>query len=326
MQNYLALIVVIGSGEKMSYPGIVTYNCPHCTRPFSVQPTGQAQTVACPSCRGQVTIGPQQPQQLQQPQYQQPVTAPVTPPQQPRPQPQPQQQYQPQPQQQYQQQPQQQYQQQPQQQYQQQPQQQYQPTAQAPSTPPTKSKTPMIIAVVCVVAVVIIALLAYIFVLAPGGEEDGYIKPGSTVTAEELADDWNPVSGQFKGLDDGDTITIRDEISGIEHIGGGSSYYGNVNWTIITFESTGMTLSKFWTGAISEASDIFGLIIFSGNLTSDFEVGDLVDVELTIVDYELGGQTAELPDWYVDMMDASMGYIDFEDIQFQDSSTISHAD
>jgi uncharacterized membrane protein len=44
-----------------------TFNCPHCGKPFSAQPTDQAQMVYCPSCRGQVTINPQQQPQLQQP-------------------------------------------------------------------------------------------------------------------------------------------------------------------------------------------------------------------------------------------------------------------
>lgn len=37
-----------------------TYNCPHCGKPFTVQPSEQTQQVSCPSCMGQVTINPMQ--------------------------------------------------------------------------------------------------------------------------------------------------------------------------------------------------------------------------------------------------------------------------
>jgi uncharacterized membrane protein/DNA-directed RNA polymerase subunit RPC12/RpoP len=39
-----------------------TYNCPHCGKPFTVQPSEQIQQVSCPSCMGQVTINPKQKQ------------------------------------------------------------------------------------------------------------------------------------------------------------------------------------------------------------------------------------------------------------------------
>ncbi|UCE37279.1 MAG: right-handed parallel beta-helix repeat-containing protein [Thermoplasmata archaeon] len=39
-------------------PEITTYNCPHCENPFSVPAPVQAHAVICPSCGGQVTIGP----------------------------------------------------------------------------------------------------------------------------------------------------------------------------------------------------------------------------------------------------------------------------
>jgi hypothetical protein len=196
-----------------------------------------------------------------------------------------------------------------------------------PLPPPKKSKKGVVIGVVLVVVILIVAALAYLFVLAPGEEEEeGFVKPGAAVTAQELSEDWNPQSGKFKGLNDGDTIIIRDEISEIEHIGFGESYYGDINWTLMTFESTGMTVDKFYSGDFSDPSDLFGIIIFDGDLTTDFEEGDKVDVELTIVDYDIEGRTAEIPEWYVGIMDASLGYIDFEDIDFQGSSTISHTE
>lgn len=37
---------------------VITYNCPHCGKPFTAQSSGQSQIVSCPSCRGQVTVGP----------------------------------------------------------------------------------------------------------------------------------------------------------------------------------------------------------------------------------------------------------------------------
>jgi uncharacterized membrane protein/DNA-directed RNA polymerase subunit RPC12/RpoP len=37
------------------------YNCPHCGKPFSAQPSYQVQQLSCPSCSGRVTINPQQP-------------------------------------------------------------------------------------------------------------------------------------------------------------------------------------------------------------------------------------------------------------------------
>jgi DNA-directed RNA polymerase subunit RPC12/RpoP len=36
----------------------MTYSCPHCGRPFTMQRPFQDTVVNCPSCRGQVTIGP----------------------------------------------------------------------------------------------------------------------------------------------------------------------------------------------------------------------------------------------------------------------------
>lgn len=193
-----------------------------------------------------------------------------------------------------------------------------------PPTAPKKSKKGLVIAVVLVVVILIVATLAYLFVFMPSDEEEeGEVKPGAAVTAKELFDDWNLQTGRFKGLDDGDTIIIRDIINEIEHLGAGGSGYGDVNWTIITFESTGTTLEDFLSGYIDPV-DILGIMIFSGNLTGDYQEGDKVDVQLKIVDYTIEGQTAELPEWYVDIMDAYAGTIDFEDIEFPDSSAISH--
>jgi DNA-directed RNA polymerase subunit RPC12/RpoP len=38
-------------------PGIKTYNCPHCGKPFTSQIPQQAMVVSCPSCGGRTTIG-----------------------------------------------------------------------------------------------------------------------------------------------------------------------------------------------------------------------------------------------------------------------------
>ncbi|UCG69402.1 MAG: zinc ribbon domain-containing protein [Thermoplasmata archaeon] len=199
-----------------------------------------------------------------------------------------------------------------------------QPGAQAPPTPPKKSKKGAIIAIVTVVVILLIASFAYLLFFKPEEDDKEIVRPGATITAKQLGEDWHPFSGTFGGLDDGDTIIIRDKIKEIEHVGIGSSIYGDVNWTLITFDSTGMTLEGFYSGDYP-STDLFGLMIFSGNLTSDYQPGDQVDVDLTIVDYTIvEDQIAELPEWYVDIMEAYQGNIAFEDIEFPDSSTISH--
>ncbi|UCE36476.1 MAG: hypothetical protein JSW00_13265 [Thermoplasmata archaeon] len=211
--------------------------------------------------------------------------------------------------------------------------------------PPPPTQTPgvfLVIAVVAVAAILLFGVLAYILAFSSSGGGDGNergmdidgggidngevddeVRPGAHVTAEQLFDDWDLEDGTFESLDDGDTITIRDTIYEMEYISGGGTQYGNVHWTIITFESTETALDDFYEGTI-EPSDIFGLMIFGVDITDDFEVGDKVDVEITIVDYRIEGMTAELPEWYVGIMDAYQGEVEYEDIEFPNKSVISH--
>jgi hypothetical protein len=185
------------------------------------------------------------------------------------------------------------------------------------------------------VIIIIVAIAAIFLVLTPGekdsngengnngGDGGSVVYPGADVTAKELWDDWDTFSGDFEGLDARDYITIQDRIKEIEHIEYIYSY--NVNWTIITFQSTDITLRAFYDGDVAD-KELWGMIIFKGDLSYDYSVGDLVNVEIYISDYEMSGQVAELPEWYIGIMDAYAGDIEYQDINFPGPNKISHAD
>ncbi len=167
----------------------------------------------------------------------------------------------------------------------------------------------------------VIALLAYFFLYEP--EKENEVQPDAVLTAKELSEDWSLINGTFEGLNAGDTVVIRDSIKEIEHFGANTTAYGNVSLTIITFMSTEVTIEGFMEGEVP-ITDIFGFMMFSGNLTKDYQPGDKVDVELTIANYVIEEKTIELPEWYVDILEATQGIMEYEDIEYPDSSKILH--
>jgi hypothetical protein len=154
-------------------------------------------------------------------------------------------------------------------------------------------------------------------------DDDDNSKKGSVVTAKEFCDDWSTYSGNFRSYDDGDEVVIRDEISDILYVSD-SPQYGEVSWTIITFDSTSYYIDEFLNGDIP-TEELWGMTIFSGDLTGDYRVGDMVDVEIVVVDYEIEGDLTEIPDWYVGIMDAYKGTIEYSEINFPSSYKISHS-
>jgi hypothetical protein len=178
-----------------------------------------------------------------------------------------------------------------------------------------------VIGAIVIVIVLILSIATAAILLTPEEDNDNSQK-GSVVTAKEFCDDWSTFRGTFRSWDDGDEVIIRDRISDIDYITF-KPEYGDVSWTILTFESTSLTVDDFYDGNIP-AEELWGFIIFSGDLTKEYRVGDKVDVEIYIVDYDIDGDTTEIPDWYVGIMDGSKGLVDFTDIDFPSIYRISH--
>jgi hypothetical protein len=178
-------------------------------------------------------------------------------------------------------------------------------------------------AIVIIVVLILAIAAAAILVFPTGGDDDDDDdQKGSVVTAEEFCEDWSTISGTFRSWDDGDEVIIRDEIYDIDYVSS-STKWGDVSWTIITFESTGYYVDDFYDSDVPTDA-LFGMIIFSGDLTGEYRVGDKVDVEIIIVEYEIEGDTAEIPDWYVGIMEAYMGNIEYPEIDFPNIYRISH--
>lgn len=182
----------------------------------------------------------------------------------------------------------------------------------------------MVFGAIVVAVVLMLSIVAAVILLSPPEDDDDNGKLGSTVTAEELCDDWSTFRGTFRSWDDGDKVTIRDEISDIDYITS-SQEYGDVSWTIITFESTSITVDDFYDEDIPEG-ELWGMMIFDGDLTDEYDIGDSVEVEILIADYEFEGDTAEIPVWYVEIMEAYQGNIDYTEINFPSSNRIKHID
>jgi hypothetical protein len=182
----------------------------------------------------------------------------------------------------------------------------------------------MVFGAIVMAIVLVLSIAAAVILLSPPEDDDDNGKLGSTVTAEELCDDWSLFRGTFRSWDDGDKVTIRDKISDIDYISS-NLQYGDVNWTIITFESTSITVDDFYNKDIPEG-ELWGMMIFDGDLTDEYDIGDSVEVEITITEYEVEGDTAEIPVWYVEIMEASKGNIDYTEINFPGSNRIKHTD
>ena len=181
----------------------------------------------------------------------------------------------------------------------------------------------MFVAIV-VIVILLVTIAAAVLIYTPTDDDNGDDTLGSTVTAKEMCEDWSQYRGVFHSWDDGDKVTIRDEISDIDYVPGSSSY-GKVNWTIITFDSTSMDVDNFYEADIPE-DELWGMMIFKGDLTDEYGIGDEVEVEVIIVDYDYEGDVYEIPDWYVGIMDVYQDKIDFSEINFPGASRISHAD
>jgi hypothetical protein len=145
----------------------------------------------------------------------------------------------------------------PQQQYQQPPQQQSTyPTQQyGAQQPPKKSKMPMMIGIIVAVIVIIVVLLLLFLVI---------LKPStSAMTATQIMDDYELMEFNYKSFNDGDTITLRDEILEIDD-------YGSSTW--LTFEYTGSDSMYQW-------SDFE--VVVSGSI-GDCQVGDTITLKATV--------------------------------------------
>lgn len=244
----------------MSVSGAVTYGCPHCRKPFSIIPIGQAQLVSCPSCGGRVTVGPTQPPVS--PQQMAPGTYPIQ--QQSIPSQQPYQPYYP------------------------------QPMYQAPTPPPKKSKKGVVVAVMVVVIILIIGALAYIFVFT--GDED---KKGNgtgddnipIVTYEDFLDDINVDFGSmavtFDSYEDGDIIDVVGTVKNLRFANVPSGVIGLESgiWTIIYFESPGVS-----------SLPIFEKFAYPGDLKSDYTIGEEGTVRVHIKEISAMGYTMEYPE------------------------------
>jgi|GEM_PF-3324594 len=97
------------------------------------------------------------------------------------------------------------------------------------------------------------------------------------ITMAELMEDfikYDNGGGFFRSYDDGDTVKIKDTILYIETTSPSS------NQTYIWFESTGK-------------SGYGSALVFEGNLTPQYHVGDEVVVTLNIVEFHLGERIYE---------------------------------
>jgi hypothetical protein len=190
----------------------------------------------------------------------------------------------------------------------------------------------LIVSVVAVVVIIVIITVSVLFLFPTDDSspddvsvaKQSEIAPNTLVSAKQLSDDWNSRSGQFIGLDNRDIITIHDKINEIEYVQQTDLAYGDVNWTIITFQSTNtVSISNFYDDGFP-LSERWGLIIFEGDLTGDYKKGDWVDVQLNIEETVAYGKKAEFPDWYVCFCEASEGKIDYDEVYGLDSSRIYH--
>lgn len=126
-----------------------------------------------------------------------------------------------------------------------------------------------------------------------------------TVDANELCEDWDTTSGKFDSYDAGDEITIVDVINDIRYVPEHMVTGEYVDWTFITLKSVDLKIGDIASLAI-QPSNIWGFIVFNGDLTDDYKEGDRIEIKVKVINFELMGQTGEILDWYEDLMDAAL--------------------
>jgi hypothetical protein len=185
-------------------------------------------------------------------------------------------------------------------QYPQYPPQQYPPQYQPPPTqppmgPPKKSKGGLVIVVMLLVIVLIVALLAYMLVLAPGGDEDI-----PTITIKELNDDiqTSETGMDFKSYDKGDEIYVTGIVEKIKIAEVPSDTVGvsSGTWTIIFFENP-------------NATTVVNNFAYKGDLRSDYTVGEEGKIKIKIDELSIMGISSEFPKQWFDATMVGM-YID----------------
>ncbi|UCH89294.1 MAG: hypothetical protein JSV49_01210, partial [Thermoplasmata archaeon] len=157
-------------------------------------------------------------------------------------------------------------------------------TPRPPPPPPsgggTSSKAPMIIAGI-VVIIIIIAAALFFLVMGPEDDDDKgkTVKMNMADLENDLVIDDTGVN--FKSLEPGDTLVIEDEITYIA-----SDDYWGETVTYIWFESAheGESENDWREVSYGEVYYEDYDLTFQGDLTDDYQEGDLVKVTLHVVD------------------------------------------
>ncbi len=167
------------------------------------------------------------------------------------------------------------------------------PQTQPPMPPPKKSKAGVVIGVMVIVIILIVALLAYLFVLAPGSEEEDI----PTITIEELNKDIQVTETgmDFKSYDKGDEIYVTGTIKSMKlaDVPSGNIGVSSGTWTILFFENPNTTA-------------IINTFAYKGDIRSDYTVGSQAKIKIKIDEIALMGISSEYPKEWLDASMVSM--------------------
>ena len=174
----------------------------------------------------------------------------------------------------------------------------------------------------------VVVIIIGITLLVAGFGIWGY-NESTRIDAKALCDDWEIVTGTFDSYDPGDEITIIDEINDIKFVPNHITTGEPVDWTMITLKSVDLNIDEL-SMMMYQPSKLWGFIIFKGDITQDYKIGDVVEIQVKVISIEFMGQTIEVLEWYSGLLDVAMEpnsdieSISYGDLAVADKSDISH--
>jgi hypothetical protein len=171
-------------------------------------------------------------------------------------------------------------------------------------------------------------IISIILIIAGCGLFIAY-RPLTSITAEDLCDDWSVTTGTFDSYSEGDEVVIYDEINDIEYVPNHKITGEPVDWTFITLKSVDIKIEDV-AMMVYNPSKLWGFFIFNGDLTDTFKKGDTVEIKVKFTNFLIGGHNSEILTWYKDLLNAGLNANDFENttygsLKMADGDNISHA-
>ena len=133
-------------------------------------------------------------------------------------------------------------------------------------------------------------LILFIFLFICGCTENSKNSGSKTVDwdAQDMADDFDfsmKISGgkmswtmDFKALEEGDKLILTDQIS-------------NISYTQFMFNSTQISFNVEEYKKMGVNSSMIGFL-FDGNLTDEYNIGENVQISVTIKDFEISNESS----------------------------------